>query len=79
MNMDTILNLLAGSSAITLMMQTKWYEAVGLNYKPFNCTMCSGFWLSLMPWFMYLGFKGILMASLTGIIAEFIDRKIGQY
>ena len=64
---------------ITLVMQTNWYKEAGLDFKPFNCTLCLGFWSSLWFWFAHDGAYGILMAALTGVVAELIDRKLNNF
>jgi hypothetical protein len=60
-------------------MQTKWYEEAGLNFKPFNCTLCFGFWSTVWFWFAVHGARGFLLAAMTGVVAELIDRKLNQY
>lgn len=77
--MELLITILAASSMITLMQQTKWYETLRLDFKPFNCTMCFANWASIGPWCYAYGWYGILLAALTGIVAELIDRKLGQY
>jgi len=38
--------------------------------KPFKCNLCSGFWYSIGPFLALYGWKGILIAGMTGIISE---------
>lgn len=48
------------------------------NIKPFNCSLCFGFWVALIVsnYFYFLKFETLLMAFTTSILAEYIEHKI---
>ena len=77
--MEQLMTILAAASAISLVQQTSWYEHLALDHKPFNCTLCFGFWSSVWFWFANHGAMGLLYAAMTGVIAELIDRKLNQF
>ena len=67
------------ASLATLVMQTNWYERAGLDFKPFNCTLCLTTWLSLGYYLSVEGLWGIPYAAATGVIAELLDRQLNQF
>ena len=77
-----ILELLGYASLTTLLMNFEPYhkllDFLYLNKKPFVCTMCMGFWVSVLPLMVSYGLKGILYSALSSLAAELIDRKINQ-
>lgn len=60
-----------------------WYrnvlEATYLEMKPFNCTLCFTFWLTVIPNFGLYGFRGILYSFIEAVAAELIDRQLNKY
>jgi hypothetical protein len=51
-------------------------KALSLNFKPFNCVMCSTFWVTLIVNLIILGSLAILISSITAILAEIINIQI---
>ena len=47
-----------------------------MNYKPFNCNLCMGFWLSVFPLVILYHNEGFLAAGITAIVSEVIYRAI---
>ena len=47
-----------------------------MNYKPFNCNLCMGFWLALFPMVIQYHNEGFLAAAITGVLSEVIYRGI---
>lgn len=47
-----------------------------LPQKPFQCSLCMGFWISILPMFIMYGLQGILAAALTAITSEILYRLI---
>ena len=58
----------------------EWYQtllkAVDLDVKPFNCTLCWTFWLTILPNLGMYGPKGFLYSSIEAVAAELIDRQL---
>ena len=77
--METIIQILGVASIATLAQQTNWYKNTIFDRKPFNCTMCFTFWLTIGFYISLHGWHGIPYAALTAIAAEFIDRKLNQF
>ena len=77
--METIIQILGVASIATLAQQTNWYQNKVFDRKPFNCTMCFTFWLTIGFYISLHGWQGIPYAALTAITAEFIDRKLNQF
>jgi len=48
------------------------------DIKPFNCSLCFGFWSSLIVanCFYFLKFETLLIAFTTSILAEYFEHKI---
>ncbi len=61
----------------------EWYQtilkAINLDVKPFNCTLCWTFWLTILPNITLHGFKGILYSFIESVLAELIDRQLNKY
>ena len=45
-----------------------------LNQRPFNCNLCAGYWLALLPGFVEYGLWGMPFAALVGLTSEVIYR-----
>lgn len=60
-----------------------WYQtllkATHLEMKPFNCTLCMTFWLTVIPNFGLYGFRGILYSFIEAVAAELIDRQLNNF
>ena len=80
MNFDIIITILGFASFMNLLHKTdiyhKWLEDLLLDVKPFNCVMCSTFWVT----FGYTLFSNpshcIFIASATALLAELINIQI---
>lgn len=48
------------------------------NRKPFNCNLCAGFWLALIPGFTMYDIWGIPFAALTAIASEMIYKILNR-
>lgn len=61
----------------------EWYQeilkATYLDMKPFNCTLCWTFWLTIFPNVGMHGARGILYSFIEAVLAELIDRKLNTY
>lgn len=49
-----------------------------LQFKPFNCNLCLGFWLALVPGFIDYDIWGIPFAALVGVAAETIYKILNR-
>lgn len=78
--MDYLINIL-GMACIAAMyvdlIDTLDTEEI-VPQKPFKCALCSGFWLSVIPFIVIYGLQGLLIAGITGVTTELIDRKLNQ-
>ena len=54
-------------------------KATYLEMKPFNCTLCMTFWLTVIPNFGLYGFRGVLYSFIEAVAAELIDRQLNKY
>ena len=77
--METIIQILGVASIATLVQSTNWYQNTIFDRKPFSCTMCLTFWLTIGFYVSLYGWDGITYAALTAITAELIDRKLNQF
>ena len=48
------------------------FDLPELPSKPFKCDMCMTYWISIIPLMVQFGFKGILYAAISSIIANII-------
>tara|TARA_R110000822_G_scaffold65772_1_gene160911 strand:+ start:2830 stop:3057 length:228 start_codon:yes stop_codon:yes gene_type:complete len=48
------------------------FDLPELPEKPFKCDMCLTFWLSIGPLMFLHGFTGILYASISAVVANYI-------
>tara|TARA_R110000822_G_scaffold301033_1_gene424656 strand:- start:392 stop:637 length:246 start_codon:yes stop_codon:yes gene_type:complete len=52
-------------------------ETMNIDFKPFNCVLCSTFWVTLVGTiFHFGGIDAIFMASTAAILAEILDIQI---
>lgn len=48
--------------------------------KPFSCTLCMTFWLTVGYWIATTeSVASIFLAAASAVVAEFIDRKLNQF
>lgn len=61
----------------------EWWQtmlrATYLDVKPFNCTLCWTFWMTILPNIGMHGAKGILYSFIEAVAAELIDRQLNKY
>ena len=48
------------------------FDLKELPDKPFRCDMCMTYWISIIPLMVQFGFRGILFAAISSVIANFI-------
>ena len=48
------------------------FDLKELPDKPFRCDMCMTYYIAIIPLMAQFGFKGILFAAISSIIANFI-------
>jgi len=48
------------------------FELPELPEKPFKCDMCLTWWISIMPFMLLHGVYGILYASISAVLANYI-------
>ena len=53
---------------------------VGLKVpqKPFKCALCMGFWVSLVPMCVMYGWRGPILAGISSLVTELIDRHLNK-
>ena len=54
-------------------------KATYLDMKPFNCTLCATFWITVIPNFGLYGVRGILYSFIEAVLAELIDRQLNKF
>lgn len=77
--METIIALLGIACAITLLINTDFWQRAAFTKKPWSCAMCTAFWLSLLPIIVVWGPVAPLYASIVAITTEFLDRKLNHH
>ena len=77
MNFDLLLTMLGIASLTNLMHATPIYhnmlDRLKINFKPFSCTMCTSFWISLGYFLVLNPYQSIFIAGITAILAELIN------
>jgi len=53
-----------------------FFQYLEINFKPFNCNLCWGYWLSLFPMVIMYGGEGFLASAMCGVVSEVIYRVI---
>ena len=79
--MELLIQIIGMASLMAMMMNfepltdliDKW-----LNFKPFNCTLCLTFWLTIGPNIMMHSAYGPLFSALEAVLAELIDRRLNE-
>lgn len=78
----TILYILGIATGTAIIMSQGWYDYMidefRMNYKPFSCTMCMSFWITLIV--LLISGTGFIIALsvafINGYVAEMLYRKI---
>ena len=77
MNFDIIIGI---ASLMVCLHNFTFYKAflqtMSLEFKPFNCVLCSTFWVALTGSVWYYGIDAIFIASTAAILAEILDIQI---
>ena len=77
---DILLISLGMASVMNLVHKAPIYhrflEALFIDMKPFNCVMCSTFWVTLGFTAISNGFESIFIAGIAAIAAELINIQI---
>ena len=81
--MELLISIL-GIASLGVMLQEfepyQWLtEKLHLPDKPFRCTLCATFWLSVGPLISIYGYRGILYAAASATVAELLDRKLWNH
>jgi len=80
MNFNYLFIILGMASLVNLAHATQLYHDVlnffHLDFKPFNCVMCSTFWYTLGLTAIPYGIESIFISSIAAITAELIDIQI---
>ena len=74
--MSIMLQMLGYAALTKIIIDFIEYMELELPEKPFKCDLCMGFWVSVVPFFIQAGFAGILYASMTGVLANYIYKKL---
>ena len=78
-----IYNIIGIACAGAMLQNFDWYQhllkATYLDVKPFNCTLCWTFWMTVLPNFGLYGVQGILYSFIEAVLAEFIDRQLNKF
>jgi hypothetical protein len=81
--MDLIIKLIAMATLGAVIQNFegfRWFiTKVKLDFKPFNCTLCFTFWLTLIPLMVEYGLIGLAYASSSAVLAEIIDRQLNDF
>ena len=77
---NTTLTILGMASVMNLIRKAPLYhrflEAMLLDIKPFNCVMCSTFWVTLGFCLISMPAESIFIAGIAAIVAELINIQI---
>ena len=77
---NTIMTVLGMASVMNLIHETPLYhrflEALMLDTKPFNCVMCSTFWVTFGYTLISNPTESIFIAGIAAIMAELINIQI---
>ena len=49
-----------------------WLDLPEVKEKPFKCDQCMTYWISVIPFMLQFGLQGILLAAISGIMANLI-------
>jgi|TARA_R110002153_G_scaffold62364_2_gene167753 hypothetical protein len=53
-------------------------DKLGLDVKPFNCALCSTFWLTLGPFIYSTGISFIFNSIIAAVLADLINRQMNR-
>jgi len=49
-----------------------------LPQKPFQCNLCVGYWISVVPFVVQWGLEGFLLAAITGVTSDALYRILNK-
>jgi len=77
---NTLITIVGLASCVNLIHETPLYQSLlsrlKLDRKPFNCVMCSTFWVTLGFTVFTHGAQSIFISGIAAITAEIINRQI---
>ena len=66
-----------------LLQNFEWWQTMlrgtYLDMKPFNCTLCWTFWMTIIPNIGIHGPIGFYISCIEAVAAELIDRQLNKY
>lgn len=75
-----IINILSIACIGVMIQSFEFYQQLlqklYLDTKPFNCTMCFTFWMSIGHTLYEYGIAGIGVSAIAAVTAEYIDQKL---
>jgi hypothetical protein len=83
--MITLITILGAGSFGAMLMNFEPYQKLLNRFnlqdtKPFSCTLCMTFWLTIGYWVATTeSVASIFLAAASSVTAEFIDRKLNNY
>ena len=83
--MITLITIFGAGSFGAMVMNFEPYQKLleRLNLqdtKPFSCTLCMTFWLTIGYWLATTeSVASIFLSAASAVVAEFIDRKLNQF
>jgi len=83
--MITLITIIGAASFGAMLQNFEGYQwllkKLGLeDKKPFSCTLCMTFWLTIGYWIAVTeSVSAIFLAAASSVLAEFIDRKLNNY
>lgn len=83
--MITLITIFGAGSFGAMLMNFEPYQKLLTRWqledtKPFSCTLCMTFWLTVGYWIATTeSVASIFLAAASAVVAEFIDRKLNQF
>tara|TARA_Y100000385_G_C12784089_1_gene504745 strand:- start:49 stop:294 length:246 start_codon:yes stop_codon:yes gene_type:complete len=78
--MELLIKLLGLASMGAMIQEFPVYQWIvkklDLPDKPFSCTLCFTFWLTIGPMLIIYGYIGVAYAAFSAVAAELIDRQL---
>jgi len=83
--MITLITIIGAGCFGAMVMNFEYYQKLLNRFnlqdtKPFSCTLCLTFWLTIGYWIAVTSsVSAIFLAAASSVTAEFIDRKLNNY
>jgi len=75
-----IFSIIGYSTFVVCVHQTTTYytilDRLKIDYKPFNCVLCSTFWFTLLTSVYSHGIDSIFLATSSAVLAELLDKQL---